>query len=124
MNKGTIPNLPSSISVETHVKADGKGIHPIPKEPIPDKLHKYVMLPRIMRAEWALEANLKGQRHTCSLAHNGHKNKGHEANRQRHRCITKPSRKRGDGKTLQITDRSPKILDRLGKFLKIFGKFI
>ena len=64
MNKGTIPNLPDDIAVETHVKVDGKGIHPLPKDAIPDKLYKYVMLPRIMRAEWALEANLRGGRDT------------------------------------------------------------
>jgi len=62
MNRGTIPNLPDNIVIETHVKVDGKGIHPIPKSPIPNQLYKYVMLPRIMRAEWALEANLKGGR--------------------------------------------------------------
>ena len=60
----TIPNLPDNIAVETHVKVDGKGIHPIPKDAIPDKLYKYVMLPRIMRVEWALEANLRGGRDT------------------------------------------------------------
>jgi alpha-galactosidase len=64
MNKGTIPNLPNNIAVETHVKVDGRGIHPIPKNAIPNQLYKYVMLPRIMRAEWALEANLKGGRDT------------------------------------------------------------
>jgi len=64
MNKGTIPNLPDDIAIETHVKVDGRGIHPIPKDAIPDKLYKYVMLPRIMRVEWALEANLKGGRDT------------------------------------------------------------
>jgi alpha-galactosidase len=62
MNKGTIPNLPDDIAIETHVKVDGRGIHPIPKDAIPDKLYKYVMLPRIMRVEWALEANIKGGR--------------------------------------------------------------
>jgi alpha-galactosidase len=64
MNKETIPNLPSSIAVETHVKVDGKGIHPIPRDAIQDKLYKYAMLPRIMRVEWALEANLRGGRDT------------------------------------------------------------
>jgi len=64
MNKEVIPNLPDDIAVETHVKVDGKGIHPIPKDAIPDKLYKYAMLPRIMRVEWALEANLKGGRDT------------------------------------------------------------
>jgi len=62
MNKGTIPNLPDDIAVETHVRVDGKGIHPIPRDQIPDKLYKYVMLPRITKAEWALEANLNGGR--------------------------------------------------------------
>ncbi len=64
MNKGIVPNLPNNIAVETQVKIDGKGIHPIPKDAIPSKIYKYVMLPRIMRAEWALEANLKGGRDT------------------------------------------------------------
>lgn len=64
MNRGTIPSLPDNIVIETHARVNGKGIHPIPKGPIPDKLYKYVMLPRIMRAEWALEANLKGGRDT------------------------------------------------------------
>ena len=62
MNKETIPNLPKNIAVETHVKVDGKGIHPIPKDAIPDSLYKYAMLPRITRLEWALEANLRGGR--------------------------------------------------------------
>ncbi len=60
LNKGTIPNLPNGIAIETHVKVDGKGIHPIPKNAIPNQIYKCVMLPRIMRVEWALEANLKG----------------------------------------------------------------
>lgn len=64
MNKGAIPNLPDDIPVETHVKVDGKGVHPIPGDPIPDKIYKYAMLPRITRVEWALEANLKGGRDT------------------------------------------------------------
>ena len=62
INKEAIPNLPDNIAVETHVKVDGKGIHPISKDAIPDRLYKYVMLPRITRVEWALEANLKGGR--------------------------------------------------------------
>jgi len=62
INKEAIPNLPDNIAVETHVKVDGKGIHPISRDVIPDRLYKYVMLPRITRVEWALEANLKGGR--------------------------------------------------------------
>jgi len=64
MNKGVIPNIPNDVATETHVKVDGKGIHPIPRDPIPSRLYKYAMLPRIMRLEWALEANLKGGRDT------------------------------------------------------------
>ncbi|MCS7119783.1 MAG: alpha-glucosidase/alpha-galactosidase [Nitrososphaerota archaeon] len=67
MNRGTIPNIQDDVTIETHVKVDGNGIHPIPRDAIPSKIRKYAMLPRIMRAEWALEANLKGGRDT--LAH-------------------------------------------------------
>ncbi|MCX8171627.1 MAG: alpha-glucosidase/alpha-galactosidase, partial [Candidatus Bathyarchaeota archaeon] len=62
LNRGAITNLPENIAVETQVTVDGRGIHPIAKGAIPSKLYKYVMLHRIMRAEWALEANLKGGR--------------------------------------------------------------
>ena len=64
LNNGTILNLPDDIAVETHVRVDSSGIHPISRGTIPDKLYKYVMLPRITRAEWALEANLRGGRDT------------------------------------------------------------
>ncbi|MEM1990337.1 MAG: alpha-glucosidase/alpha-galactosidase [Candidatus Bathyarchaeia archaeon] len=64
INKGTISNLPENISIETQVTVNGRGIHPVLKGAIPDKLYKYVMLHRIMRAEWAIEANLKGGRET------------------------------------------------------------
>ena len=60
----TIPNLPDNVAVETHVRVDGGGIHPIPRDAMPDRLYKYAMLPRIMRVEWALEANLRGGRDT------------------------------------------------------------
>lgn len=62
MNRGVIPNIPSDVAVETHVRVDGRGIHPIQRGGIPDKLYRYSMLPRIMRMEWALEANLEGGR--------------------------------------------------------------
>jgi alpha-galactosidase len=62
MNKEAVPNIPSDVAVETHVKVDGRGIHPIQGKAIPDKLYKYSILPRIMRMEWALEANLRGGR--------------------------------------------------------------
>jgi alpha-galactosidase len=62
MNKGAVPNIPSDVAVETHVKVDGRGIHPVQGKAIPDKLYKYSILPRIMKMEWALEANLKGGR--------------------------------------------------------------
>lgn len=62
MNRGAIPNLPDDVAVETLVKVDGKGIHPILTGGIPSKLYRYSMLPRITRVEWALEANLNGGR--------------------------------------------------------------
>ncbi|MEM0027658.1 MAG: alpha-glucosidase/alpha-galactosidase [Ignisphaera sp.] len=62
LNNGVLSELPNNIAVEIPVKVDGKGIHPKPVEPLPSKLYRFVLLHRLMRAEWALEAFLKGGR--------------------------------------------------------------
>ncbi|ADM27212.1 glycoside hydrolase family 4 [Ignisphaera aggregans DSM 17230] len=64
LNNGSVPGIPDNVAVETHVRVDGKGIHPIQTSGLPSKVFKYAILPRIMRLEWALEANLKGGRDT------------------------------------------------------------
>ncbi len=62
MNKGTIPGIPDDVTVEVPVKVDGKGIHPKPVGPLPSKIYRYAILPRLVRMEWAIAANLEGDR--------------------------------------------------------------
>uniref|UniRef100_A0A7C2V8Z2 Alpha-glucosidase/alpha-galactosidase n=1 Tax=Ignisphaera aggregans TaxID=334771 RepID=A0A7C2V8Z2_9CREN len=62
MNNGVLDGIPNNVAVEIPVKVDGKGIHPKPVEQPPSKIYRYVLLYRLMRAEWALEAFLKGGR--------------------------------------------------------------
>jgi alpha-galactosidase len=62
LNNGVISGLPNDIAVEIPVYVDGKGIHPKPVGPLPPKIYKYVLLHRLLRAEWALQAFLEGGR--------------------------------------------------------------
>ena len=48
--------------VEVPAEIDGKGIHRIPVESLPKRIMKYVIYPRMMRMEWALEAFAQGGR--------------------------------------------------------------
>ncbi len=61
-NEGVLPGIPNNVAVEIPVKIDGKGVHRKPLQPLPPKVMKYVIMPRMMRMEWALEAFLKGGR--------------------------------------------------------------
>ncbi len=62
MNNGTIPEIPSDVAVEVPVHVDGKGIHPRSLGSLPSNVYKYAILPRLIRMEWAIEANIKGGR--------------------------------------------------------------
>jgi alpha-galactosidase len=62
LNNGVLGGLPNDIAVEIPIYADGKGIHPKPVGPTPPKIYRYVLLHRLMRAEWALQAFLEGGR--------------------------------------------------------------
>ncbi|MGC9202024.1 MAG: alpha-glucosidase/alpha-galactosidase [Thermoproteota archaeon] len=62
LNKGVISSLPDDIVVEVPAKVDGKGVHRISVEKLPRSVVNYVLYPRMMRAEWALEAFLEGGR--------------------------------------------------------------
>ena len=64
MNNGAVSGIPDDVAVEVPVRVDGKGIHEKRVGSIPSKVYKYAILPRLVRMEWALEANLKGGRHT------------------------------------------------------------
>ncbi|MEM0214280.1 MAG: hypothetical protein QW348_08555 [Ignisphaera sp.] len=63
-NEGVLSGIPNDVAVEIPVKIDGKGVHRKPLTQIPSKILRYVLLHRLMRAEWALEAFLKGGRDT------------------------------------------------------------
>lgn len=61
-NQGALPGVPDNVAVEMPVRIDGKGVHRKPLTPLPRKVMNYVILPRMTRMEWALEAFLEGGR--------------------------------------------------------------
>ena len=61
-NMGALPGVPDNVAVEMPVKIDGKGVHRKQLTPLPRKVMNQVILPRMMRMEWALEAFLEGGR--------------------------------------------------------------
>jgi len=61
-NQGVINGIPSDVVVEVPAVIDGKGIHRIHVEALPKRIIKYVIYPRMMRMEWALEAFTQGGR--------------------------------------------------------------
>jgi alpha-galactosidase len=61
-NEGVIPGIPNNVAVEIPVRVDGKGVHRKPLSPLPKKIMNYVIMPRLMRAEWAIQAFLEGGR--------------------------------------------------------------
>ncbi|MEM3716350.1 MAG: alpha-glucosidase/alpha-galactosidase [Candidatus Bathyarchaeia archaeon] len=62
LNKGVISGIPDDVAVEVPAKVDGKGVHRVQVSSLPKKIMNYVMYPRMMRMEWALEAFLEGGR--------------------------------------------------------------
>ncbi|MGB9717206.1 MAG: alpha-glucosidase/alpha-galactosidase [Thermoproteota archaeon] len=64
LNKDTIDDLPDDVAVEIPARVDGKGAHRMRVERLPRRIVNYVLRPRMMRMEWALEAFLEGGRDT------------------------------------------------------------
>lgn len=62
LNNGTLPGIPDNVAVEIPAKIDKFGVHRIKVRSLPRKIMKYVIYPRMMRMEWALEAFLEGGR--------------------------------------------------------------
>ncbi|MEM3659200.1 MAG: alpha-glucosidase/alpha-galactosidase [Thermoproteota archaeon] len=62
LNKGVIEDLPDNVAVEIPARVDGKGVHRMRVEKLPKRIVNYVLRPRMMRMEWALEAFLEGGR--------------------------------------------------------------
>jgi alpha-galactosidase len=61
-NNGTIPTLPDDVAVEIPVRADRRGLHPEKIDPMPERMSKMVLTPRLVRLNMALEAFLSGDR--------------------------------------------------------------
>ena len=61
-NKGAIAGIPDDVAVEVPARVDGGGVHRIAGKSLPRRIMKYVIYPRMMRMEWALEAFLEGGR--------------------------------------------------------------
>lgn len=66
-NQGAVPGIPDDVAVEMPAKVDAKGVHRLSFSNTPrqwDRVLKYAIMPRIIRAEWALDAFLEGGRDT------------------------------------------------------------
>ncbi|WP_438839347.1 alpha-glucosidase/alpha-galactosidase [Ignisphaera cupida] len=61
-NEGILNGIPNDVAVEIPVKIDGKGVHRKQLIQPPHKIYRYVLLHRLLRAEWALQAFLEGGR--------------------------------------------------------------
>ncbi|MCD6444160.1 alpha-glucosidase/alpha-galactosidase [Candidatus Bathyarchaeota archaeon] len=61
-NKGMIAGIPDDVVVEVPAEVDGKGLHRIYSGSLPKRVMNYVIYPRMLRMEWALEAFLEGGR--------------------------------------------------------------
>ncbi|QOR95026.1 alpha-glucosidase/alpha-galactosidase [Thermosphaera chiliense] len=59
LNNGLIPGLPDSVAVEVPAVIDARGVKRISVTPPNNKVLKQVLLPRMMRMEWALQAFLE-----------------------------------------------------------------
>ena len=61
-NRGAIAGIPNDVTVEIPARVEGGGVHRITGKRLPERIMKYVIYPRMMRMEWALEAFLEGGR--------------------------------------------------------------
>jgi alpha-galactosidase len=64
LNEGVINGLPNDVAVEMPARIDSKGVHRMNVGRLPKRILNYVLYPRMMRMEWALEAFLEGGRDT------------------------------------------------------------
>jgi alpha-galactosidase len=62
LNGDSIPGIPSNVAVEMPVIVDSKGVHRMSFGELPRRVYNLVLRPRLLRAEWAIEAFLEGGR--------------------------------------------------------------
>jgi len=61
-NRGTINSIPDEVAVEAKAIIDKRGIQRIHVGTLPKRLMLYVIIPRMLRMEWALETFLEGDK--------------------------------------------------------------
>jgi alpha-galactosidase len=61
-NNGTIPQLPDNVTIEVAVKVKNKRLNPERPDPFPKPLLDFVLMPKMLKMEWALDAYLSGDR--------------------------------------------------------------
>ncbi|MEM0002170.1 MAG: alpha-glucosidase/alpha-galactosidase [Desulfurococcaceae archaeon] len=62
INGNTIHGIPGDVAVEVPARISRRGVEPLVTSSLPSKVMKYVLMHRLMRAEWAIEAFLQGGR--------------------------------------------------------------
>jgi alpha-galactosidase len=61
-NRGAVEGIPSDVVVEVPALVSSKGVQRLPVERLPKRLMLHVIVPRMLRMEWALEAYEEGGR--------------------------------------------------------------
>jgi alpha-galactosidase len=61
-NRGAVEGIPSDVVVEVPAIVSSRGVQRLPVERLPKRLMLYVIVPRMLRMEWALEAYKEGGR--------------------------------------------------------------
>ncbi len=61
-NNGALPQLPSDAAVEVPVNIKNRKLYPEHVDPFPSRLLNFMIIPRLLRMEWGLEAYLSGER--------------------------------------------------------------
>ncbi len=62
LNKGAISQVPDDVAVEVPVVMKDGRLYPEKIPPFPNRLLNFVLIPRMLRMEWGLEAFLSGER--------------------------------------------------------------
>jgi alpha-galactosidase len=61
-NDGILPQFPNDLAIEVPVNMKDGKLHPERVDPFPGRLLNFVMIPRMLRLEWALEAFESGDK--------------------------------------------------------------
>jgi len=62
MNADIIPGIPENVAVEVNCSVDDKGVHKEKIDKLPDRVLNNVLIPRLTRLEWVMDAYFSGSR--------------------------------------------------------------